>query len=350
MYYLAALAASALFQTCSESPEETAAGFSNPVALTADSITIDQIIDPFQWTVAGNHCVILGKSTEKALHVYSLPDFRYCYSALTRGKGPGELGPYVFIIPGDVSSDKLLLHERLTTNALSEFSVSDTALSLGRKPSVHKGSMMGIAGDTLAVKERVKYEEEKCYTVLESTEHPGAELDSMLNYTIYKMTHLSSNTVRIFKINVPTYLYNGGTLVMVYDASRRLDFFDISGGRFNLIKTIGDTSTLEELGTRVTETEDGKRGFDFQGEHFPAATATGRYIYVLSCSYSPDAPDDMSKKSSSVLVYDWQGNEVRKFTLDRYATRIVVDSTSGALFCYDDNLDFEQVYVYRPKL
>ena len=73
-YRISILAVAALFAACSGGGKETAPGFSEPAALTADSIAISQIIDPFQWTSVGGHCVILGKSTEKALHVYSFPD------------------------------------------------------------------------------------------------------------------------------------------------------------------------------------------------------------------------------------------------------------------------------------
>lgn len=348
-YHIAVLAVITLFSACSEDKKETAPGFSEPVALTADSIAIGQIIDPFQWTSVDGHCIILGKSTGKAIHVYSLPDLKYQYSALTRGQGPGELGAYVFIIPGDVSSGKLFLHERLTTNALSEFSVSDTALSPCKEPVLCKGSVMCVTEDTFVVKEKVRYKEEKCYTTLESTAHPGLELDSMLNYNIYKMKE-SANSISIFKINQPFYLCKGDTLVMAYKDSRRMDFFDISKGRFDTFRTLGDTATLEELESRITDIGNGMWSFGGQGEFFAAADASADYIYILLCRYSPEYPDDMSKKSSSVLVYDWQGNEVRRFTLDKYVNRMVADRKTGNLFCYDSALDFEQVYVYRPNI
>lgn len=348
-YLVYVLAVAALFAACSGGGKETSTGFSEPVALTADSIAIDQIIDPFQWTVAGNHCVILGKSTEKALHVYSLPDFEYRYSALTRGQGPGELGPYAFIIPGDITSGRLFLHERLTSNALSEFSVSDTALSPCGKPATQKGSLMCVTQDTLVVKERKRNREAQCYTTLESTEHPGMELDSIANYNIYKIKQ-SANSVSIFKMNAPFYLCKGDTLVMAYKNSRRLDFSDISKGKFETFKTLGDNSTLEELESRITDMGSGMWAFGGEGELFAAADASADYIYILLCRYSPEYPDDMSKKSSSVLVYDWKGNEVRRFDLDKYVNMMVADRKTGNLFCYDSASDFERVYVYRPGI
>ncbi len=348
-YRISILAVATLFAACSGGGKETAPGFSEPVALTADSIAISQIIDPFQWTSVGGHCVILGKSTEKTLHVYSFPDFEYRYSALTRGQGPGELGPYAFIIPGDVSSGRLFLHERLTSNALSEFSVSDTELSLCGEPAIQKGSLICVTQDTLVVKEKKRYKEEKCYTTLESTEHPGMELDSMVNYNIYKIKE-SANSISIFKMNAPFYLCKDDTLVMAYKDTRRLDFSDISKGKFKTFKTLGDNSTLKELESRITDMGNGMWSFGGQGEFFAAADASADYIYVLLCRYSPEHPDDMSKKSSSVLVYDWKGNELRRFDLDKYVNMMVADRKTGNLFCYDSALDFERVYVYRPNI
>ena len=37
------------------------------------------------------------------------------------------------------------------------------------------------------------------------------------------------------------------------------------------------------------------------------------------------------------------------YELDKQVTSMILHRGSGKLFCYDNALDFEQVYVYTPK-
>lgn len=57
--------------------------------------------------------------------------------------------------------------------------------------------------------------------------------------------------------------------------------------------------------------------------------ATSKYVYAL---YSDKKMYENNRKSDTVLVFDWDGNPIKKYSLDTDAYYIAVDSTQQSLF------------------
>lgn len=57
--------------------------------------------------------------------------------------------------------------------------------------------------------------------------------------------------------------------------------------------------------------------------------ATRNYVYAL---YTEKAIGESGRRSSTVLMYDWQGEPVKRYSLDAEVYAIAVDSEDRRLF------------------
>ena len=114
--------------------------------------------------------------------------------------------------------------------------------------------------------------------------------------------------------------------------SSNLDFFEIDEGKLAVIRQLhwGDPDY------RPSEMDLGNGYVGFSADLTESSivgyinlAATGRYVYAL---YSDKKVYESARKSKEVLVFDWDGNPVRRYALDADAYSIAVDEASGKLF------------------
>lgn len=132
------------------------------------------------------------------------------------------------------------------------------------------------------------------------------------------------------------YLSNQGNLVMnpekhtfagSINFSSNIDFFEIVNNKIELIKSLrlGDpiNKPVNEEGIYYVDlTENTQTGYI-------DLSATSKYVYAL---YSDKKMYENNRKSDTVLVFDWDGNPIKKYSLDTDAYYIAVDSTQQSLF------------------
>ncbi len=133
------------------------------------------------------------------------------------------------------------------------------------------------------------------------------------------------------------YLSNQGDLVMnpkkrvfasSLNFSSNIDFFEISNNKIKLIKSLrlGDpiSKPMIEVGRffSVDPTEDTQIGYIH-------LSATDKNVYAL---YTDKKVYESPRKSNVVLVFDWEGNPVKKYVLDKDAHYIAVDDEQKSLF------------------
>ena len=132
------------------------------------------------------------------------------------------------------------------------------------------------------------------------------------------------------------YLSNQGNLVMnpekhtfagSINFSSNIDFFEIVNNKIELIKSLrlGDpiNKPVNEEGIYYVDlTENTQTGYI-------DLSATSKYVYAL---YSDKEMYENNRKSDTVLVFDWDGNPIKKYSLDTDAYYIAVGSTQQSLF------------------
>lgn len=136
------------------------------------------------------------------------------------------------------------------------------------------------------------------------------------------------------------FLANQGDLIMhpekksfAYSVnfSSNIDFFEIVNNKIKLIKSLrlGDPICEPEIRTiggntyfSVSRTESSQVGY-------VGLSATAEYVYAL---YSDKNLNKNGWKSNVVLVFDWDGNPVKKYVLDTDAHHIAVDEDRHSLF------------------
>ncbi|MEG0464814.1 BF3164 family lipoprotein [Bacteroides sp.] len=143
------------------------------------------------------------------------------------------------------------------------------------------------------------------------------------------------------------YLANQGVLIMhpqkklfAYSVnfSSNIDFFTIKNNKIELIESL-------RLADPICEPQVGKIGdntFYSVGRTENSQTGyiqlcgTTKYVYAL---YSDKKVNENGWKSDTVLVFDWAGHPVKKYTLDTTAYHLAVDEERQSLFAVVKNSD-----------
>lgn len=318
--------------------------------LAADSVVVSQIIKPEGWAVTGDHCVVQSVDTDTIFYVYSLPDFRFRYCAVTSGEGPQEMnGSNVEILPGSRGEDTLSvvdwLRKKLWTFAVGtdsmrrteevnlDFSVFDPICALPGRKAVCLGWKM--KDDDTNGLELADY-------------GTGEKMDSLTLRTWRKTMQGDHFTIQTV-VNMVNCALAGEVLGILYEYTGRVEFYDLSGGRFALQRALGDERSREQL-----------RQMDFDGQEtgtiYGPMVSDGAYFYALESEYrtadgdgggEPEFFREKKLLSSAVRVFDRKGRLVKRYVLDRPVDGIC--AYKGTLYAYDSRQDFEQVYVFATE-
>ena len=314
--------------------------FGDAVTLKADSITVNAIVDPRQWASSGDYAAILGNKTDTALFVFSLPDFDLRYSDLTRGEGPDELGMWP-----DLHSD----------NAddggfyVEDFSKKFTRLympgrdSLSMKASYKMKNIQAIVNGKKYITSKLNTTDGKKVDYYRLTDwETGDVLDSIATLGVWFTDKIGDYTVH-YQRNSPMCTSYGDKLAIAYAHTGRVDFYDLKDDKFALYKSQGDLRTIEQLQDDMPKLKDNAEG------SVEEVASDKNYVYVLERTKIKEDANGLPTYKCIVKVYGWDGSCMEMYELDKQVTSMILHHGSGKLFCYDNALDFEQVYVYTPK-
>lgn len=351
---------------CGEKAQDVrdAEGFPPAQELTADSIAIDQVLQPQWGGVYGDYAVLISPKTSKVVWRYRLPEWTLADSSLVMGGGPDDL-QYAFLQGSNGADEAFWISEPIKHALLQYAGGPDGKLRKVRSVanetplSVYFGQVMN---DRVVINDRRAHDfdmgsAEGVETYLYSSLLEDGRfrvMDSVLCHTVSRvqvkkegeMTYVSTWTY-----NNPTYRCWGDRLAVWYgDTENMLVYRVDDAGKMTLETTYGDTLAL--AGVREADMENIQYGQAYP-PRFVAATQKHLYFQKLTLdrplSQNPDEP--FRVQEHEILVYDWVMNPVAKFRLDRLSNdRAYVDETRGRIYTYDPNEDFEQVYVYRYDL
>ena len=314
---------------CGGAGETDDHGFGAPEELRADSIAIREILQPSDYAVSGDKLLLVTTESDRLVYVYRLPEGEFLYAGIRVGNGPGELP---FYLP--TMLNRYERQGRFTLLLFADaygFTATDTGFvarpvkKLGGAPKVSRGAVP--APDSMMVR---------------------TGLDVMGDAVCLYLCDMAAQTVldtaasRAVRIrsrweNGPWGVQDGGKYLAVHPETGRLEFYDISGGKFDLKKTWGDDTPVSEL-----------NNIDFpareEGKDYYQATTDGKYFYVLERGYQRNDRGRRQTVFSDVLMYNPQGRPVKKYRLDKALDRMM--AAGGRLYAFDGNRDFEKLYVY----
>ena len=333
--------ASAFFYACA--PGKSEGGFVRTETLQADSIAIGQILDPRLWAVVGDKAVIASYTQDTLLYVYRLPEFEYLYSGLRAGGGPGELSNIYGVLPRSYSNGRFVLDDSGTKMLVLQAGEQSLEPVYYVRWEGRSAPARDMPPDSLWVDldygSMVK--EGKTPGRFLLRDFRGAVVDSVpsRSFRDIKPIPRSQGGFIGFGVNWTEDALSDGTFAAVYSETGRVEFYDVSSGRFVLKAVRGDDTPVKDL-----------MDADFEGRssgtEYAAMACDGRYFYVLANDYVKDSPDTGRRTVASyVLSYDPDGREVKKYALDKTVSDIL--AYSGRLYAYDRQADFEQVYVYH---
>lgn len=324
---------------------EKAVGFDNPIAVTADSIAVDQIIKPSQWAVGNGKAVVVSESTDSVFYVYSLPDFSFLYAWGRRGSGPGEFPNYVRFVDGADGDTGMLTVENYRGKTFDAFEVGDREMGLKKISSTFPDKTVFLDSRPLPsgwlVTKKVSGDREYLYV---RSPRDGSVRDSVMLYTLVKADYDDKGNMRsLSRTNTPRIVAHGDRMAVMYQNVLRVDFYRVTDeGKLSLLQAVGeplDDAVLQRLQTMRSESR--QRGI-------MGYFSTEKYLYTLYL----DLEFDWETKYANILekivyVYDWDGRQIRAFALEKPATDILVSGDDRLLYARNLQEDFDKVYVYN---
>ena len=121
-----------------------------------------------------------------------------------------------------------------------------------------------------------------------------------------------------------------------------MDIYDINpDGKITHDKTIGKPYTWEEVQGMDLKTSEGETVFNVVGGD--------KYIYAMTCQWQ-DMGSWRKVLNTYVEVWDYDGNKVKKYDMNRNFNRMMVDEKNEYFYFYHSGYDFEWVYRYKYDL
>lgn len=307
-------------------------GFRETVELRADSVAIREIVQPRRYAVSGDKMLLLSNKGDSLMHVYRLPAVEFLYKGLRVGNGPGEIPSAYPEMVNRYQQDGLF---SITCNGmLFDFTASDTGLVARGMKRIGQGRTHNSPvppADSLLVKDGINAKWDAVLLYLRDMV-TGRVLDSTASQAVFYPERNGG-----YYENESWGVQNGGKYAAVYPETGRIEFYDISAGKLDLKKAWGDRTPASEL--KDTDFYGRKKGC----EYYESRT-DGKYLYVMEAYYELDGQGERQVKASNVLVYDWEGNPIKKYRLDKTVNSMMV--AGGKLYAFDWEADFEKLYVY----
>ena len=337
-----------------ESKTNKDADFSNPEKIQADSVVINEILKPQSWYVVNDKAIVLSPESEYIFYVYDIPSWNFLYAFGQNGQGPQDfLYPYIF--------DSGKYKDRLIVRTYSANGVRDRVIRFEDKMAeIETDTAMGRKylnfryrlNDSVLIKSAAPAwqsgdfnSEYKSYYYTMDSE--GKNIDSILTMVVSNAKFevsdrgFSQKSGGVFNLDKSKLI--GNKFYIIYSDVRRIDIYNVSPeGKFSLEKTIGDTSTWEEVNKMNIP--------DIQtGEEVNTVTWGEKYIYIFVCSFENQGTW-RKVINSYVEVLDYDGNKVKKYDLGRNFTRFMADEKNNKFYVYNSEYDFEKVFIYDFKI
>ena len=341
-------ACAAVAASCS-ADGNAALGFDNPVEVKADSIAVNEIIQPNSWTVANGYAVLTSRNTDNVFYVYSLPDFSFKYKYGTKGQGPGEFPEYISLVNDESGDTGGFIISNYGNKTHDFYSVDGNTIKLAEQVNIYplpKRFQSDIIMPSGMILTEMAGTDNDDFLYTRSGED-GRVLDSVRTYAFTEVKYDDNgNMYQQSRVNRPLVAVRGSRAALIYELVDHADFYEISPeGKFGLIKSSGKDVLAED----IEKAKNVRSGGRAQG--IVRVFATDRYIYALWVDIEMDRERrKITFNDVQVRIYGWDGERVKSLSLEKPASNIIVSGDDSKLYTYNMEEDFEKVYVYDTGL
>ena len=328
--------------------------FASAEPLVADSVAVNEIIDPSAWQVIGNKILLSSSKSEKPIWVYSLPDFKFMYSYGNVGEGPDDFSSYPTIIRSPKEKDvfQVVYRNKLKKYSLADTSAvrleADTLLSVSQNTSIADG--VGAYHDSIFISLSMEIRDGELVSWMQAYNGSSkVKADSLPSY-MFSDWKVSEKGYSGGVHNFPLLIGSGDKLVVVYNDVYRVEIYRVEkNGALTLLSATGDLASMEQIKAMPWSKTD-----VVKNSMLSMPVCDEKYIYTFPVEVKAEKnengeEDDVIQKSY-MAVYDWDGHLVKTFAFDKKIDQATVDTKNNKVFGYNSNQDFEKVYVYDIKI
>lgn len=318
-----------LLVTSCSSPDMPVKHFPEKVHLTAAVIPINEIVKMGNIYKTENYFIIrdVQPNAKYNFYVYSFPSFHFLYSFAPVGNGPEEyLMPTVIKnMPGDVfafrdhATDRFVSYQLTDSCAakLDEFHFSETDGRFCWEINYIDSNLYIVkrSNSRLSTRELWNIKQKERLDTLPNTFNLLADLGDDY-YTEFDDVWISAC---------------GNKFASAYYFIDRIELGEIRGNKFYATKAIGTNIPPKfYLFNRKNWKSKYKYNVDNNVVHYEDLKCTEFNIYGL---YAGIPWGDVETKHSSVIeVYDWQGNPVKLYLLDKNISTFIVDEVHECIY------------------
>lgn len=301
--------------------------------------------DPNQIYYVDSLLVVKDNNTEKSLFLYLEKDYKLVNNILSRGRGPGE-----FILCWDLQCiDSLIWMFDLQLGRISSYATADFIYS------THPAQLETIPFDAIGITLAQK---------LNNGKFVASSLREDELFTFYRKDGIRDTQStwkapypflfpgidgvslkvkkRIFEYRLKYNSFND-KFVLCYCLNNLFEIYNSNGCLHKKIITpypyLVDTNHLsaDRLGVPIDELI-----FTFKD-----CCLTDNRIFLL---YNGSSPAGMTDVQSKIYVFDYEGNPLEYYLLDRYAYSFCVNKQGSMMYVLSDENDQKQVVKYVMDL
>lgn len=332
------------------------------ISLCADSVAINEVLDPYSWKVVDGSVLLVSENTSKALFHYRLPEWTFVDTMLSRGEGPEDVGFPIFM---DTDEHSVWITDIMRGNTL-RLSIKEGRVNID---TVYSQNITGvrIMVDAAMMGDRYTLERRRSRGGWDNTEKispdylyvtditDGSIKDSMAVYSFYEIETSTDENGHITSLratikNIPATAICGNKVLLYYPWIDFIQTFTVNDGRIENYREIGQHRTFEEVVTM-----DWRGIYENRRKHCDIIACDDKHIYLRVSEYEiEDAIDEDGEKTINEIphrlyvdVCDWDLNPIVRYDLDKvYARECVVDIYNNKIYSWNSDLDFENVYIY----
>lgn len=310
--------------------------FGEIIELIGESHPVDHFFKVSETEMIANDTLLVVKnlSNDNLFMAYSLPDFKFIKSFGNQGKGPGEF-QFVSLVKSASKSPFSYIFEN-TQNKLfslsSNLQINELPWQLPKTKGLFEDKQLQNLNDSSFVLVTSTGTGKAIYEMQK-------QKDSITNIMLYDLAF--SKKYRTWAAYTGDFGANPEKerLVYAYKYFKRLMFIDTKSGRKRILNfKAKDTQSKDAIGMLSPENI----------THYWGISAQKNYVYLLYSGRSPiDVSAELKNTSGYIYIeqYDWNGNPVKKYKLDRWGY-FCLDETEKTIYIVSTK-DEHPFYSYK---
>ncbi|MDD4820792.1 MAG: hypothetical protein PHD21_08170 [Flavobacteriales bacterium] len=323
--------------------------FPSSEMLSADSIAINEMLNPTSVELTEFYAVVCSPKTSKVIYRYSIPDWTFMDTTFSKGEGPEDMIYPIALKSNTISEDVWVFDQNKYELRLLHLSPEDVTMT---KKITDKDVITPIyawygkvVNNRYLIERNLNRTTGETYMYSYDLSDSLRVKDSLLTLSVSQIKEVKGGWSAT-TTNVPTVNIYGGRMMLYYSVLGASYKYSIAkDGTFTLEKVFGQDYTYQEVKNMDME--------QFSSKANSYANALGsddKYIYMLRVAF--DRIQDEEGKSikvtkTSVEVYTWDMEPVKEFVLNKTdACEVYLDVAHSKFYAWDTKNDFEQVYVY----